>query len=207
MKSADHPDSREFPLGSGRGLERKGVHAGDLAQVSFQVRHDLKAPLRRLIGKQRVGLGEPIQARDFLVDLGVVLHGAGPQRVEPFVIGIVELRKAREVAHHFALGKFGKTFNLLPSPAPIQLSRHGPVPGRDIAPPLPRDAPLKKKTLTPLRRVPIHAHSTSSISFTSRSIWLRLLTSVTQISRSFFRSGKNLPRGSPTTVPLASSSR
>ncbi len=50
MIRADHEDAGELALGARRGLERDGVHAGDLGQVPRQLVHELEGALRQRLG-------------------------------------------------------------------------------------------------------------------------------------------------------------
>jgi hypothetical protein len=57
---------------------------------------------------QRVSRGEAGQTRQRLVDLRVVLHRAGAERVQPEVDRGVPRREPREVADHVDFGQLGK---------------------------------------------------------------------------------------------------
>ena len=57
--------------------------------VLLQPVHHFQRALHRLVGLQRVDAGEAGQAGHVLVDLGVVLHGAGAERIEAAVDAVV----------------------------------------------------------------------------------------------------------------------
>src|SRR5258705_5249437 len=117
-----------------------------------------------------MSLRKALEACDLLIHLGVVFHGAGTQRIEPFVVGIVQLGEAREVAHHLPLGELRKTGNLLTEIARIQSFRLRPVPEGCITSPLPGHALLEEQPLTTLVRIALQAHSASLSSDANRSI-------------------------------------
>jgi hypothetical protein len=79
---ADHHDPGELALGAGRGLQADAVHAADLGQVALELVRQVQVALEQLHRLQRVRGGKSGQARDRLVELGVVLHRARAQRVE-----------------------------------------------------------------------------------------------------------------------------
>ncbi len=104
----DHEDAGELSLGAGRGLEAGPVHAGYLEQPLLQLVQELEDPLHVRLGLVGVKLGEAGERRHLVVDLGVVLHGARPQRIEAGVDAVVEMGQAGVVAHHLRLGDFGQ---------------------------------------------------------------------------------------------------
>ena len=69
--------------------------------------HDAERALRERLGLVGVGFGEAFEARDGLVDAGVVLHGAGAERIHAEVDGVVPGGEAREVADDLDLGELG----------------------------------------------------------------------------------------------------
>src|SRR5438552_9429030 len=74
----------------------------------------LERPRRCGYRLQRMDVGEPGQACQFLVEPRVVLHRAGAERIEPGVYRVVLLRKPREVPHDLRLAKPRQTDLPLP---------------------------------------------------------------------------------------------
>ena len=64
---------------------------GDLGQGALELPQQLERALRDLVGRHRMEVGEAGQAGRPLVELGVELHGARAERVEPGVDRVVEL--------------------------------------------------------------------------------------------------------------------
>jgi hypothetical protein len=95
----------QLAVRAGRGLQGDGSEAADLGQIDLQLEQELHRTLGHLRILQGVQVGEAGQAGRLLVDLGVVLHGARPQRVEGGVDGHVLLAQAHEVAHHVELAQ------------------------------------------------------------------------------------------------------
>ena len=88
--------------------------AGDIATAGMPVSvfSQCASPIdqlqRALHGRdrlQRMEIADARQARDLLVDAGIVLHGARAQRVDAHVDGVVLLAEPRVVLHHLRLGK------------------------------------------------------------------------------------------------------
>ncbi len=101
----DHEDAAELPLGAGGGGQPHGVHAGDRGQGLLEFVEDGQRTLHSGFGLERVSQGEAGETADILVDLGVVLHGAGAERVEAAVHAVVEAAQTQEVAHDLVLGQ------------------------------------------------------------------------------------------------------
>src|SRR5204863_4303145 len=133
---------------------------------------------------------EPLETgkrRDGLGDLWVVLHAAGPQRIEPGVDAVVPLGQRGEVANHVDLGHprkgrvsgptvLGRRFR----PGDVQL---GEAPG-----PPARLRPLLERPGGDARPLGSNGcagphEAASSKAFTNRSISSRVLRSVTEISK------------------------
>ena len=105
-------DAGQLAVRAGGGLQRDGVHAGDLGQRGFQARHHFHGALRqrfRLVGMRP---GQAFDARHQLVDARVVLHGAGAQRIHAVIDGVVPGGEAREVADGFHFADFGEAVDL-----------------------------------------------------------------------------------------------
>ena len=88
--------------------------AGDMATAGMPVRvfsqwatrsMSSSAPCTVEIGLHRMEIGQARQPRHLLVEPRVVLHGAGAQRIEPHVDGVVLLAEAGVVADHLGLGQ------------------------------------------------------------------------------------------------------
>ncbi len=90
----DEHHADELAMGPGGRVERESVHAGDLAEEALEHLQDLEIPLDEVLGGQRVRSGERRVGRESLVDLGVVLHRAGPERIEAQVDAVVLLGQA-----------------------------------------------------------------------------------------------------------------
>src|SRR5215208_2324034 len=101
----DHKHAGELTLGAGHRRERGGVHAGDGGEHALQLEEHDERPLRRLRRLARVERGEAGHSGAILVDLGVVLHRAAPERVEAGVDAVVEPAERGEVAHDLELGQ------------------------------------------------------------------------------------------------------
>ena len=99
----DEQQARKLPVGAGGGLEGHGVHAGDLLQQVRRLAVDRETALDRLLPLEGVDGGEARQGGHVLVDLGVVLHGAGTQGVEPVVDPVDLLGQGGVVAGHLRL--------------------------------------------------------------------------------------------------------
>ncbi len=102
------------------------------------------------VGRHRVEVREPGQARGPLVELRVVLHRARAERVEPRVDRVVELAQVDVVAHDLGLGELGQRGGLRP-----QGRRGDPGQGirrrvRDLAAAAPRAAALEQRRLEAL---------------------------------------------------------
>ena len=104
----DHEDAGQLALGTGRGLEGDRLHARDLGQGAFQLPEQLQRALGDLVGGHRVELGEAAQAGGPLVELGVELHRARAERVEPGVDRVVELAQVDVVADDVRLVHLGE---------------------------------------------------------------------------------------------------
>ena len=75
----DHRHVGENPLGPPGGVQAEPVHAGDGLQVLLGLVHHLEDALGGGLVLVGVQLGKPGVPDEALVDLGVVLHGAGAQ--------------------------------------------------------------------------------------------------------------------------------
>ena len=83
--------------------EADGLGAGNLGEEVLEAVHDAKGALDRLGRLEGVNLGKAREPGDFLVPLGVVLHGAAAEGVETAVYAEVQLAQAGEVADQVKL--------------------------------------------------------------------------------------------------------
>ena len=111
----DHAQPRPFPVGSGSGLEGHSLHPGDVTEHPLQLPHQLQGALNGLDRLERVDVRQSIQRGRLFVDGGVVLHGAGPERVGALVEVVVATPEATEVPRQVGLVQSG---NLRRTPAP-----------------------------------------------------------------------------------------
>jgi hypothetical protein len=111
---------KTFSTPHGGGLEADRGEAGDLGQHLLQLAHQLERALGVRLGLVGVELGEAGEAGDRLVDLRVVLHRAGAERVDVDVDRVVLLAEAREVPDHVDLAHLGPV-----EPVALELGREG----------------------------------------------------------------------------------
>ena len=111
---ADHHESCEFSLGARCRLQRHAVHARDFRELHREFVAELEEALLERDGLHGVSRGEAREACRPLVELRVVLHGAGAERVETQVDRCVPGREASEVAHHIDLGDLGQAGDVVP---------------------------------------------------------------------------------------------
>ena len=104
----DEQHAGELAVSAGRRLEGHVRHAGDLTEVPLRGLDDLLAALHRALGGQGMDAGEAGQGSHLLVDAGVVLHGAGAQRIEPAVHAVDVLIELGIVAAHVSLAHLGE---------------------------------------------------------------------------------------------------
>src|SRR5207249_8703390 len=163
----------------------EAIHAADRAQGALQVVHQPQAALRGELGELRVRLGEPGEARDLLVDLRVVLHGAGAERVETEVDGVVETGQTRIVARHLDFAQLREPLDLGAGVARVEIEALGlrHVERRQGKTPPSGSRYLEQELLRGPQAARLHQASLPSSS-ASRSISARGFVSVTQTSRS-----------------------
>ena len=104
----DHHQPGELALRAGCRVQRDAIHAAHLGEPAFQPPHELEGALNELFRHVGVKVCEASQARRPLVDLGVVLHRARPQRVHPRVDREVLLAQANVMANRVGLGDLWK---------------------------------------------------------------------------------------------------
>ena len=108
---ADQQNTGELAMRARRRLQRDCVHAGDLSQDLLKRPHDFENTLRerfRLIGMRP---RQAFDARYLLIHARIVFHGAGAQRIQAQIDGVVVGREAREMANRFHFAHFGKAFD------------------------------------------------------------------------------------------------
>ena len=113
MPGSDHQHAGQFPLRSGRWLQTDGGKAGNLRQRSFQPIHQLQCPLIQRFRGLRVDVAKARQPCRYLVDFGVVLHGAAAQRIKSAIDPVVPGRQARVVADDINFRQFGEVSNFI----------------------------------------------------------------------------------------------
>jgi hypothetical protein len=104
----DEEDARHLALRARGGLQRDGVHPGDLLEPLAELVHQRQGALRLRVGRHRVDAREARQPRHVLVHLGVVLHRARPQGIERAVHVVVLEGELDVVAHHLELRDLGE---------------------------------------------------------------------------------------------------
>ena len=214
---ADHHDPRQLALGAGRRLERHAVHPADLGELALELPGELEEALQQGHGLHRVRRGKASQSRDLLVDLRVVLHRAGAERIEAEVDRGVPGREPREVPDHVHFGELREPFEIL---AQRRASQHrrgvalGDVARRERESDAPRTAALEAQRLLVGEAVrgvahpepaALVAHRAAPASAPiSRSIAARVASSVVQTSTAPPSSGACGDRSSPPTMPSPS---
>ncbi len=126
---ADHHDARELALRAGGGLERHAIHAADLGQQLLERVEQGEQALHALGRAERMCRREAGQARDPLVQLGVVLHRAGAEGIEAEIDRRVPGGEACEVADDVHLRHLGQARQVGAGERPEQLRDVG---GRDV---------------------------------------------------------------------------
>ena len=111
--AAHHHQSGELAMSAGVGVERELTQARELGKRALQVVIHCQGTLHVLLVLQWVQVGEFGQVAHLLVDLGIVLHGARPQRVEASVDTKVVVAHVGVVAHHSHLVNLGEAWSLL----------------------------------------------------------------------------------------------
>ena len=105
---ANEHHARQLAGGAGAGLQGHAGQPRDLLQPFLKSVDQLQVALHQGVGRHGVTVGEAGQPRDLLVEPGVVLHGAGAERIDAVVHAVVPLGEAREVADDFHLAQLGQ---------------------------------------------------------------------------------------------------
>src|SRR5262245_38280860 len=175
MIGAHHQEAGELAMRSGGGLQRHAREAADLGEPLLQLEHQREVALHGVEILQRMSLGEGREPRDLLIDLGIVFHGAGAERIEAAIDPEITLRQREIVPHHIELRELGEAVIFAQVGCWNLRLRH--VGLRQIDATSAGDAELVE------RRSGVAAHRAASLSAcTRRSMLARVLTSVTAIS-------------------------
>ena len=104
----NHQDAGQLSLRSGGGLKGNGIHAGYFLKAAGGFVQNPQAALGQRL--RRVGMlrRQARQSRYHFIDAGVVLHGAGTERIKSRVHAVVPGGKPRKVADDIQLGNFRK---------------------------------------------------------------------------------------------------
>ena len=189
-RRAEGEDACELALRSRERGEAGAGQAADLLQVGLQGEHGLQASLDLRLGLRGVREREAGCCCDGLVQLGVVLHRAAAEGVEVGVDGEVQLAEVREVADDLALGDLRQLqivaeHRLLRHELRRHVGRGERDAGASGAAAL-HEQPAAVVCFLAERGVGHGGHRPISASAsTRRSIWSRVLTSVTQSSMPF----------------------
>ena len=185
-RGPDEHHAGELAVGAGRRLEREGVHAGDLAEHVLELFQDLEVALDEVLGGERMRCGEGGVRREPFVDLGVVFHRAGTERIDAHVDAVVLLREPGEMAGDLGLRDLGEAFDLLAErDAGERVLLFGDVQRGQLGRPLAGGADLENQGFADL----LDHDRTSSRAWASLSIWSFVLISVTQTRAAFSSSG------------------
>ena len=99
----EHQDRGELRLRARGGLQGDRVHSGELGEHPLELREERQRSLDRALRLLRMQVRE--ERRNPIVDLRVVLHGAGAEWVHARVDGVVELGEVREMTNHLRLAE------------------------------------------------------------------------------------------------------
>ena len=108
----DEQHAREFAVRTGSGLERHAVHARDLTQILLRKLQHTTAALHRVGGGQRMDTRKAGQRSHFLVDAGIILHGARAERIEAAVHAVDVVVQLRIVAAEVLLAQLRQNGSL-----------------------------------------------------------------------------------------------
>src|SRR5215468_10059073 len=107
----NHENARQFPMGSGGGLQCDGIHAADFGKAGLKGLLNIKRSLNPPGGHIGMSLRETFQTCHALIDFRVVLHRAGAERIEPEIDVIIPGRQTREMANDVDLTELGHIRN------------------------------------------------------------------------------------------------
>ena len=104
----DHEHAAQFAVGPGQRGQSHRRQSGYLAQETLKLVQQFQRALGLFGRLHGVNAGESRLERHFIVDLGVVLHGATAQGIEMGVYGKIQLAQAGEILDHFRLRNLGQ---------------------------------------------------------------------------------------------------
>ena len=188
-----HQQGGELPVGPGGGLEGHGLHAGDLAQELLRQIEHLQAALDGVGALEGVDAGEAGQGGHLVIHLGVVLHGAGAQGVEPVVHPVGPALQGGIVPGQVHLGDLGKAEGALALHALHQVGGGHVQGGQQVAAP----------ALPALFKQQLHGHTTSRMARSRASISSFVFISVAHHRMEPFSRGR--PPRMPRSARPASS--
>ena len=110
-KRAHQQDAGEFAVRAGGRLQRDRVHAGDFEHGLFEPAIHFHRALRELSGLVGMRPRHAFDTRHQFIHARVVLHGAGTERIQAEIDGVVPGGEAREVADHLHFADFGEVFD------------------------------------------------------------------------------------------------
>ena len=111
-RGVNQQNAGELAMRAGGGLQSDRVHAGDFEQAALQLGAHLHRALRERVGLIGMNPRHAVDARGLFVDARVVLHGAGAQRIQAQVDGVIPGGEAREVADDVHFADFREVFDL-----------------------------------------------------------------------------------------------
>ena len=100
--------ARELTMGAGAGLKSESMHSGNLCKCRIHSFIHFAGAFRCTGGHQGMQAGKTGQGAHLFIDLGIVLHGAGTQRIEAGIYTKVHLGEVVVVADHLRLAYLGK---------------------------------------------------------------------------------------------------
>jgi hypothetical protein len=113
MIGFDEHEARQFAVRAGGWLQGDTRHARDFRQVALKLVDELDCALGCVVGLQGMQAREAGQGCHILIELGVVFHSAGAERVEARIHAEVTLREVRIVAHDLDLADLRQGRGLL----------------------------------------------------------------------------------------------
>ena len=99
--STDRKDTAQLAVGTCFGCHSNADHARQFDQPDREFVDHAQRTLHGFNRLKRMNVGKALHPRDFLIQAGVVLHGAGTEREEAEINGIILARQAGIMAHGF----------------------------------------------------------------------------------------------------------
>ena len=103
---AHQHESCEFAVGTGARQEGEVLHAGNRRQGRIKPVNHLLRALHSICRLQRMQAGKQWMRGNFFVDLGVIFHGAGSQRIESRIYAKVHLAQISIMTHYVNFADF-----------------------------------------------------------------------------------------------------